>query len=256
MTEAYSLFSGSSGNSSFIKSGNTSILVDAGKNTKSIVKALDIIGAALEDISAILITHAHSDHISALPVLLKKYKGRIFCSFDTFHHLTEAGIDGERIDHFDFGDTLVFDNITVKAYPTPHDISGSACYRFECDDATNIAIATDIGYVSDEVFECLYGADAALIESNHDMVMLRNGPYPRFLKERILSDRGHLSNDSCARVLPRLAGSGTKTFVLGHLSFENNDCVIAKRCAEKALEGTGCTVRVASRTEVVNICKK
>ena len=111
MTEAYSLFSGSSGNSSFIKSGNTSILVDAGKNTKSIVKALTEIGAALEDISAILITHAHSDHVSALPVLLKKYTGKLFCSFDTFHHLTEAGIDAKRIEHFDFGDKLIFDEL-------------------------------------------------------------------------------------------------------------------------------------------------
>ena len=256
MTEAYSLFSGSSGNSTFIRSGNTSILVDAGKNTKSIVKALSGIGAALEDISAILITHAHSDHISALPVLLKKYKGKIFSSFDTFHHLTKAGIDGERIEHFDFGDMLDIGDIRVIPYPTPHDISGAACYRFECADKTNIAIATDIGYVSDKVFECLYGADAALIESNHDIKMLKNGPYPRFLKERILSDCGHLSNESCARVLPRLADGGTRTFVLGHLSFENNDCVVAKRCAEAALEGTDCTVRVASRTEVVKRCKR
>ncbi|MBQ5649714.1 MAG: MBL fold metallo-hydrolase [Clostridia bacterium] len=256
MTEAYSLFSGSSGNSSFIKSGNTSILVDAGKNTKSIVKALTEIGAALEDISAILITHAHSDHVSALPVLLKKYTGKLFCSFDTFHHLTEAGIDGKRIEHFDFGDKLIFDDITVIPYPAPHDISGATCYRFECSDKTNIAVATDIGYVSDEVFSCLFGADAALIESNHDVRMLKNGPYPQYLKERILSECGHLSNESCARVLPRLASAGTKTFVLGHISFENNDCTVARRCAEAALDGMGCTVRVASRTEVVNICKK
>lgn len=256
MTEAYSLFSGSSGNSSFIKSGNTSILVDAGKNTKSIVKALTEIGAALEDISAILITHAHSDHVSALPVLLKKYTGKLFCSFDTFHHLTEAGIDGKRIEHFDFGDKLVFEGITVTPYPAPHDITGATCYRFECSDKTNIAVATDIGYVSDEVFSCLFGADAALIESNHDVRMLKNGPYPQYLKERILSECGHLSNESCARVLPRLASAGTKTFVLGHISFENNDCTVARRCAEAALDGMGCTVRVASRTEVVNICKK
>ncbi|MBE6641407.1 MAG: MBL fold metallo-hydrolase [Ruminococcaceae bacterium] len=256
MTEAYSLFSGSSGNCTFIRSGNTSILIDAGKNTSCIVKALKSLGAELGDISAIFITHAHSDHISALPVLLKKYNGLVYSSFDTFHHLTETGISGERIEHFDFGESVEIGDINIKAYETPHDITGSTCYRIECADKTKIAVATDIGYVSDKVFECLFGADAALIESNHDIKMLNNGPYPRFLKDRILGSGGHLSNDACARVLPRLAKSGTRSFVLAHLSSENNDPVVARRCAEAALEGTDCTVCVASKWEVVNICRR
>jgi len=256
MTEAYSLFSGSSGNSYFIKSGNTSILIDAGKSTSSITKGLRAIGSDLSDISAIFITHAHSDHTSALPVLLKKYGGYVYCSFDTFHHLTDGGIDPARLLHFDAGSSVQIGEIEVKSYPSPHDISGSVCYRAVCGDGTNIAVATDIGYVSDEVFDCLYGSDAAVVESNHDVSMLKNGPYPQFLKSRILSDMGHLSNDGCARLLPRLAMGGTGIFVLGHLSAENNDAVLARRCAERALEGSGCTVRVALRSEVVEICKK
>jgi len=253
MTEAYSLFSGSSGNSYYIKNNGISVLIDAGKNMRSIKNAVQTCGGELGDVSAIFITHSHSDHISALPVMQKHYTFDIYATLGSAEELYRCNIDPSRVHIISPNEEISVGEIKIIAYSTPHDAKGSVCYRICCGDC-DIAVATDIGYVSDNVFKCLFGCSAAVIESNHDVKMLKNGPYPQFLKERILSDRGHLSNERCAALLPRLADSGTKSFLLAHLSKENNEPSLALGLARSALLGKdSCTVKVASPETAVKI---
>jgi phosphoribosyl 1,2-cyclic phosphodiesterase len=141
------------------------------------------------------------------------------------------------------GEPFPIGRLRITAFHTPHDTDESVGYRVECGGV--FAIATDMGCVTDEVRENLLGADAALIEANHDEDMLRYGRYPVFLKRRILSEHGHLSNENCAQLARELAGSGTGTIILGHLSRENNTPAAAMRAVGAALEGTGVSLLCA-----------
>ena len=217
------LYSGSGGNCAYIESDTTAILIDAGKSARRLCAALTEIGSAISKIDAIFITHDHADHTSALESLTKKHKIPI--------HITErsaAVFSGERFNtvnenivcHPPLFEVTVGD-ITVRSFTTSHDSLMSVGYRFEIG-GISLGRATDLGYVTDAVREGLSGCSAIILESNHDVEMLRTGPYPRFLKERILSKRGHLSNSDSAIFAAELAERGTKSFLLAHLSGENN----------------------------------
>ena len=220
----FTLYSGSGGNATYIEDGNTAILIDAGKSAKRLCSALCEIGSSISRIDAIFITHDHADHTSALETLAKKH--------DIPIHITEKSaeiFEGERYSHL--RERLVTHSplfevkvgeICVRSFVTPHDSKMSVGYRIELADGTSVGVATDLGYVSDSVSEALMGCGAVMLESNHDIDMLRHGPYPAFLKQRILSKRGHLSNPDSALFAARLAAAGTRSFLLSHLSAENN----------------------------------
>ncbi len=228
--------SGSSGNCLLLSGGGTHILIDAGISMRRVKNALALSGLTIEDIGGVLITHEHSDHISGLKMLLKHHALPLYAP-----HTVAARLCGMLPDAVDcmrvipVGSPFEVGTLRVRAFHTPHDTDESVGYRVEGEGC--FAIATDMGCVTQEVLEGLLGADIALIESNHDLSMLRDGRYPFYLKRRILSEHGHLSNADCARLARQLAENGTGTIVLGHLSRENNRPAIALRETGGVLEG-------------------
>ena len=245
------LYSGSGGNSVYISACGSSILIDAGKSARSLCKALSDIGVELSGIEAIFITHEHSDHVSALEVLSKKHKIPIHVmskSAERFDKLPRGPIHDNLVRH-DAMFTEKVGALTVSSFRTPHDSRMSVGYRIsfeDCEGVHSIGLATDIGYVSDSVREGLCGCEAVVLESNHDPDMLMEGPYPYDLKLRIRSNRGHLSNPDSAAFAATLAQSGTRAFLLTHLSEENNEPHIALDEAECAISDSRVTVAVAS----------
>ena len=257
-TKIYTLYSGSGGNSTFIKVGDTRILIDAGKSARALCRSLCDVGEDINDIDAIFITHEHSDHVSALEVLSKKHRIPI--------HITEASaLSLERLPAPALLDNLCCHEIgfceqvgelKITSFRTPHDSRMSVGYRIEFEDSGceyAIGFATDIGYVSDEIRKNLTGCRAVVIESNHDVDMLMHGPYPRELKLRVSSKRGHLSNAECAELASELAQSGTEAFMLAHLSKENNEPTLALDEIRGAVEEYGAYVCVARPDEPVQL---
>ena len=245
------LYSGSGGNSVYISACGCSILIDAGKSARALCNALCEIGSGVDSISAIFITHEHTDHISALEVLSKKHRIPI-------HIMSKSAEKLERLPRGPLHDNLVTHDamfservgaFTVSSFRTPHDSRMSVGYRISFEDADgqhDIGVATDIGYVSDSVREGLCGCEAVVLESNHDPEMLMDGPYPYDLKLRIRSNRGHLSNTDSASLAADLASNGTRAFLLAHLSEENNDPTLALDEAISAISDASVSVRVAS----------
>ncbi|MEA5151811.1 MAG: MBL fold metallo-hydrolase [Oscillospiraceae bacterium] len=230
--------SGSSGNCLLLSGGGTNILIDAGISMRRLDSALAQTGHTMRDIGGVLITHEHSDHISGLKMLVKHYAPPVYAPRTVANRL--RGMLPEIDDclcEIPVGESFEIGAMTVRAFHTPHDSAESVGYRVE--NGSVFALATDMGRVTDEILAALTGADTALIESNHDEQLLRYGPYPVYLKRRILSDAGHLSNENCARLARALADSGTERIVLGHLSRENNTPHLAMQAAEEALTGSG-----------------
>lgn len=190
-------------------------------------------------VQGILITHEHSDHISGLRVFASKYHIPVFASKGTLGALESMGILSDKYPAYTIEDTLELAGMHVNAFRTPHDCAESFGYRIEAEDGHTVTVATDIGHITPEVEENLHGTDLAVIESNHDIGMLRTGPYPYSLKRRILSDFGHLSNTACADLLPELFEDGTKHFLLAHLSRENNTPDIARQTAVCGMQMAG-----------------
>lgn len=246
-----SLYSGSGGNSTLIATKSSAILIDAGKSARSLCAALKGVGVDADRINAIFVTHEHTDHISALEVLMKKHNIPI--------HMTEASADGARlapgsrifshvVRHSPRFEVEV-GNIRVRSFCTSHDSAMSVGYRVEIEEDGEkyaFGIATDTGYVTDEMKIGLRGCDSVLIESNHDVEMLKCGSYPLEVKRRILGRSGHLSNEDCAALAADLAFYGTRNFMLGHLSEENNTVAGALRVTSSALSAfDGVRVSVA-----------
>lgn len=216
----------------------TNILIDAGISMKRISAALASEKLVLRDIGGVLVTHEHSDHIMGLGMLAKHSEIQIYAPHTVTNRLRGSIPEAQGHLHIiPVGESFELDKLTVTAFRTPHDTDESVGYRIE--GSSVFAIATDMGHVTPEVEAGLYGAQTVLIESNHDEMMLRYGPYPAQLKRRILSDNGHLSNDSCAALACHLASNGTENIILGHLSRENNRPEIAMDCALRATAGTG-----------------
>lgn len=230
------LFSGSSGNSYYIGSRSAGLLIDAGRSARQLDSMLKVCGVDPMAIQGILVTHEHSDHVSGLRVFARKYGLPVFASPGTLEAM-ESVLEGVEAHPAERG--LQLAGMTVNPFSTSHDCAEPLAYRIETADGRIFTLSTDLGYLSDEVKENLLGTDFAVIESNHDLEMLRNGGYPYYLKKRILSDHGHLSNTACAGFLPELARSGTKRFLLAHLSAENNSPSVALEAALGALTRAG-----------------
>ena len=241
------LASSSSGNSCLVECGGTRLLIDAGLSRRRIKTALSELDLKLEDIDGILVTHCHIDHIKGLKMLIKYDEHPIFTSSQAALALCgELPEASPLIERFEQGQPFSIGNIKVLAFPTSHDSPGSSGFRLE-GDGRALAFATDLGTVTDEVLDGVLGADAAVVEANHDLTLLRHGPYPWPLKKRILSEHGHLSNDDCGRLCAQLCRSGTRSFVLAHLSKENNtpSCALAAVSGALRDEGLEAEVTVA-----------
>ena len=244
--------SGSSGNCTLLSNGETHLLLDAGISMRRIQGSLARAGLSIDDLSGVLITHEHADHISGLKMLLKHHPLTVYAprtvAARLWGMLPEAQ---ERTRVIPVGTPFTLGSVTVRAFHTPHDTDESVGYRLEGEGS--FALATDMGAVTEEVLEGLLGARMVLIEANHDLDMLCDGPYPVYLKRRILSDRGHLSNVDCASLADRLAASGTRRIILGHLSRENNRPEIALQTVRAALSGRNTELYCAPVSGCLNV---
>ncbi len=240
MARFCSLFSSSSGNCTYVGGGGGGILIDAGCSAKQIELSLAKIGVRPESIGALFITHEHIDHIRGIRVFASRYKLPVFASEGTLAGLCEC--DAITLDT----DARVLpvsgveiNGMYIRSFRTPHDSRESTGFTILTADSKRLAVATDIGKITCEIMNALYGSDLVLLESNHDVNMLRTGPYPYYLKQRILSDHGHLSNDCCAEAAVKLLEGGTTRFILGHLSKENNFPDLALQTTRAAMTLAG-----------------
>lgn len=250
MLTVHSIASGSEGNSLLVSAGGTHILVDAGISARRITTALLSLGLTPGDIAGVLVTHEHSDHTAGLATLTKQYRLPLYASGGT------AGALCARIPHaadvlhlLPRQGVLTLGEAQVTVFPTSHDAAESIDFRFDCGGAA-LGVLTDTGCVTPEAEQALQGVDLLVLESNHDEDWLLSGPYPYYLKQRILGNRGHLSNDAAAALAQRMASAGTRQFVLAHLSRENNTPERARQTMARALAGLDVSVTVAPRAEL------
>jgi phosphoribosyl 1,2-cyclic phosphodiesterase len=239
------LASGSRGNCAMVSSTRTRILVDAGISCREIFKRMKALGEDAHSLSAILITHEHSDHIYGLATLTKKLHIPIFMTGATHSAWARAMRDenGERpkvekLERFESGHSFQVGDIAVKPFTIPHDAADPVGFTFRAE-GIKVGIATDLGYIPLSVRDHLRGCDVLVMESNHDVEMLRVGPYPWSVKQRVMSRVGHLSNVALADFFTSDYDNGATFVVLAHLSEQNNHPEIARREAEKALAMRG-----------------
>lgn len=229
--------SSSSGNCLAVSHGGTHILIDAGISMRRIAASAAQAGITMENIGGVLITHEHSDHVSGLKTLLKNYPIELYAPHTVANRLMGMLPDAMGRTHIiPVGERFSLGRLSLLAFHTSHDTDESVGYRIEGGGAS-FAVATDTGRVTDEMLSALAGTDAVLIEANHDAGRLLDGPYPPYLKRRILSETGHLSNSDCARLARTLAESGTRQIILGHLSRTNNTPQLALNAVAPALDG-------------------
>lgn len=220
-----SIASGSSGNCIFVGSENSSILVDVGVSAKKIEKGLESIDMKASDIDAILITHEHSDHICGLGVMARRYGIPIYSTKGTLDAIKTTKSLG-KVDYSLFNEIATDNNfmikdIEVEAINTWHDAAESVCYSFKHKN-TKASIATDLGNYDEYLVDKLKDSNILFVEANHDINMLQVGPYPYYLKQRILGKYGHLSNERSGQLIKELLNDNIKAIFLGHLSKENN----------------------------------
>ncbi len=220
-----SIASGSSGNCVYVGTEATHLLVDAGISCKRITEGLNSLGLTCRDIDGILITHEHADHVGGLGVISRKFGIPIYATAGTIDAIKNIGSLGE-IDSSLFcevaaDEKMILKDITVNPMKISHDAAQPVAYRFQYG-SSRMAIVTDLGTYDEYTVESLKGMDMLMLEANHDINMLQVGPYPYYLKQRILGKRGHLSNELSGKLLSRLLNDHLKTVFLGHLSQENN----------------------------------
>lgn len=217
------LASSSSGNATYIETPKQKVLVDAGLSGKKLAELMSSINRDLNDVDALFVTHEHSDHIHGVGVLARRYHLDVYANEGTWQAMApkigKVALEQQHI--FEMGTTMTLGDLDIESFGISHDAAEPQFYQFHHEDKA-FAILTDTGYVSDRVAGTIKDADGYLMECNHDLNMLRNGLYPWSLKQRILGDRGHLSNDDGAETLMEVLGQRTKHVFLGHLSQENN----------------------------------
>ncbi len=256
MSEFISLYSGSSGNCSVVRCGQHYLIIDMGKGVRTTGAALKSLGLAIGDCDGILVTHEHSDHVKGLATFLKKNPLPVYGAAETLDFLDNNSIvpavcemhelSGREEDIGAFG---------VTSFPTSHDVP-CVGYRIHTPDGKTMTMATDLGMLTPPVHKALTDCDLVALESNYDLHMLRSGRYPYYLRARIESVRGHLSNDECSAKILELIQGGCKRFALCHLSQENNTPALALQTVFTTLGAAGvvpekdCIVQVQRRSEV------
>ena len=262
--QLYSIASGSSGNCIYLGEEDGGILIDAGISRKRIVTGLERKGLSLDDIKAIIITHEHSDHISGLGPVLRKNPIPVYATADTVSAIWEKtnmnNISPELFHSIRPEEEIEAGEMLVRPFSISHDAVDPVCYTVE-KQGKRAAVATDMGCFDDTIIRVLGQCDSVLIEANHDINMLQVGPYPYSLKMRILGNKGHLSNTSCADLIKEILHKDLKHLVLGHLSRENNFPQLAYRTVLDELEKTetwgtlDTRLMVASRDEPTELLK-
>ena len=238
------LASGSSGNAALLATGKTRILVDAGLSMRETGKRLRAIGESLSNIDAIVITHEHSDHVGGLPVMArnKDIRAAIYLT-----RLTAPRIDwGEvkpRIEAFQAGASFCIGDVEVQSFSVPHDAEDPVGFCFRAE-GVRIGIATDLGYIPESIKFHLRRTDLLMLEANHDLDMLKVGPYPWSVKQRVMSRVGHLSNLVMSDFIAQDLDSCTSNLLLGHLSEHNNHPEIVRLIATQSLEARGHSARL------------
>lgn len=223
-----SFASGSSGNCYLIKSESSAVIIDAGISGKKIFQSLADTGTALEDVKALLITHEHIDHVKSIPILSKKIPGiGVYANERTWENI-QRPVAAEKRRTFTTGEDFYIDDLLIRPFAIPHDAAEPVGFSIYHGDS-QISIVTDVGYITDEIFEEIVDADLLLLEANHEEEILLMGSYPYSLKRRILSDEGHLSNVNAGKCLCKISATKDKQrqVLLGHLSHENNDPQVA-----------------------------
>lgn len=230
------LASGSSGNAIYVESDTTKLLVDCGLTGKKTEALLKQINRSPEDLDAILVSHEHSDHIKGVGIMARKYNLDIYANEKTWDAMTPklGKLKTEQKYLFNVEENKTIGNIDIVSFAVSHDAIDPQFYTFQKNNK-QFVILTDTGYVNDRMRGMLRNADAYLMESNHDISMLRMGQYPWSLKQRILSDKGHLSNEDGALALTDMIGDNTRRVYLGHLSKENNMKEIAHETVKEIL---------------------
>lgn len=245
MITLHTLASGSEGNSLLVSADDTHLLVDAGISARRIKQSLALLGLTPDDLSAILISHEHTDHTAGLATLLKHHPIPLYATGGTAFYLRPRLPQLDSCLHLVSPDSsFPVGSAQVTVFATSHDAGESVDYRVDCGDAA-VGILTDTGFVPEPAAAALTGVDLLVLESNHDVEWLRSGPYPYSLKQRILGQRGHLSNEDAAAFARRMAECGTRCIILAHLSRENNTPQRALAVMETALSGLDVTVEVA-----------
>lgn len=252
-----SITSGSSGNCIYVGAENTSLLIDAGISGKRVEAGLNSIDMSTKDIDGILVTHEHSDHIKGIGVLARKYgmpiygTGGTLAAMSRMNHLGK--IPEELFCEIRADQPFMIKELEIRPFAISHDAAEPVAYRIQHGDKA-AAVATDLGKYDDYIVRNLQGADILLLEANHDVNMLQVGAYPYYLKQRILGERGHLSNELAGQLLGRLVHDKLKAVFLGHLSQENNYAELAYEtvCAEVTLgenpyKASDFSIRVAKR---------
>jgi phosphoribosyl 1,2-cyclic phosphodiesterase len=232
------LGSGSSGNATYIESGGKGVLVDAGLSCREIERRLAKIGVSLSSVRAVLVSHEHSDHVKGLQSVSRKYRTPIYCNRSTAGVVVQRGIEIKELVVFKTGTPFMLDGMTVNPFPVIHDavdpvgfvVTGGGC---------RIGVATDLGSLSREAETALKGCVALVVESNHDVAMLRDGDRPFVLKQRIFSKNGHLSNEDAARLVCRVLSGNLRDVFLAHLSQECNRAALALAATERSLTAAG-----------------
>ena len=233
-----SIASGSSGNCVYVGSDATHLLVDVGISGKKTESGLEELGISGGDLDGILITHEHADHISGLGVLARKYEIPIYATRGTIEAVRQmksmGSIDQELWVEVKEDQRFTIKDLTVNPLRISHDAAQPVAYRISYG-SKRVAVCTDLGVYNDYTVECLKGLDAILLEANHDVESLSSGPYPYYLKKRILGRLGHLSNEDAAKFAVTLAENGANEIILAHLSLENNTPAMARNAVEQAL---------------------
>ena len=234
------LCSGSSGNTSYLDAGGVRLIVDAGVTAKRLRELMNMIDVSPEGLDAILVTHEHSDHVSGIGVLSRKYDIPVYAAAACWEHMPASigEIAAKNIRVFEPDREFYLKQLCVLPFSTPHDAAHAVGYSF-VHDGKKLSIMTDIGHVSSRMLDAVANSNLILLEANHDVDMLRAGSYPYSLKMRILSSHGHLCNEDAGLVLQKLHDRGVRNAILGHLSQDNNTPELALVTVQSLLEQAG-----------------
>lgn len=257
MAQFTTFYSGSSGNCAWVEENGRYLLVDMGKSCRITLAALQSLGCDMQKLGGILVTHEHSDHIKGLEVFLRRYNVPVYGTAATLDYLAEHGMVPGTAQLIDVGGgTQDVAGFSVTAFPTSHDSVDCCGYHIATEKGKTISLATDLGYISEEVQANLHGADVVSLEANYDHFMLMSGPYPSYLKARIDSRRGHLCNSDSAAMVTKLIQNGCKHIALCHISNENNtpglvlQAVQAALLAQQVQPTPDVTVQAAARHDI------
>jgi phosphoribosyl 1,2-cyclic phosphodiesterase len=242
------LGSGSSGNTTLISDGSTHVLVDVGLSGRETARRLRECGLEPEEIGAIVISHEHGDHCRGVGPFAKHLQIPVFTTDGTYSS-SGMTLDPQKCQRINSGECFDFRGIQFTSFAVPHDSVDPLGFLIE-KDGVKIAIALDLGYLSNLVIERLKDCDGIVLESNHDIQMLKVGPYPWALKQRVMSRRGHLSNDAVAQYLGNDFDGKARHVVLAHLSKQNNLPELALLSAQRALESRSSLLKSQTRLEL------